>query len=77
MSKIICPCVVCKYNGEDNVCDAEEIRLTFRKMHTVNEGVVDMWVCDKYEMSDYSKRIQESMKQAFDNWNMRYNDETV
>ena len=31
-------------------------------MHTVNEGVVDMWVCDKYEMSDYSKRIQESIE---------------
>lgn len=64
MSKIICPCVVCKYNGEDNLCEAEEIRFTFRMIHTVNEGVVDMWVCDKYEMSDYSKRIQESIE----NW---------
>ena len=28
-------------------------------MATVNEGRIDMWVCDKYELSDEAKRMQE------------------
>jgi len=26
-------------------------------MATVNEGRVDMWVCDRYELTEWAKRI--------------------
>jgi hypothetical protein len=26
-------------------------------MATVNEGRVDMWICDKYELSDEAKKL--------------------
>ena len=28
-------------------------------MATVNEGRVDMWICDKYELSEEAKNIQQ------------------
>ena len=61
MTKVWCPCVECVHNDK-NRCKAKELKFKYRNMATVNEGRVDMWVCDKYEMSDYSKRIQESIE---------------
>lgn len=57
MVSVTCPCVECIYNGRNNKCKAGKIKLTYRNMATVNEGRVDMWVCDKYAMSEESKRI--------------------
>ncbi len=61
MSKIICPCVECIYNGDDHVCYADEVKLTFRNMATVNEGRVDMWVCNQYELSEGAKAIDDKI----------------
>lgn len=57
MVSVTCPCVECIYNGRNNKCKADKINLTYRNMVTVNEGRADMWVCDKYAMSEESKRI--------------------
>ena len=32
-------------------------------MVTVNEGRVDMWVCDRYELSELAKRIDKSFEE--------------
>jgi hypothetical protein len=35
-------------------------------MVTVNEGRVDMWVCDKYELSELAKKIDKTFKDFID-----------
>ena len=62
MVSVTCPCVECVHNGRRNKCTAKNISLTFRNMATVNEGRVDMWVCNKYEKSDFCKRFEEDLK---------------
>lgn len=59
MVSITCPCAECTYNGKGRKCTAKHIKLKYRNMMTVNEGRVDMWICDKYELSERAKRIQE------------------
>ena len=61
MVSITCPCVECIHN-ERYKCKCKSINLKYRNMATVNEGRVDMWICDKYELSEESKQI----KQLFD-----------
>lgn len=65
MSSIICGSVDCKYNGDDYKCTADKVKLTYRNMATVNEGRVDMWVCDKYTISDESKQLLNQFKKWF------------
>lgn len=64
MSKIICPCVECIHN-DNSVCNADNVELKWRNMATVNEGRIDMWICKKYESSDYAKKIKEDIVKAF------------
>ena len=67
MTKIICPCVECIHHGEkSNVCKAKDIKFTFRNMATVNEGRVDMWICNKYELSEFGKAIEKNIKKAIE-----------
>lgn len=63
MVSITCPCVECRYNGRAHKCTAKAINLSYRNMATVNEGRVDMWICDKYELSDSAKRVQQFFEQ--------------
>ena len=65
MVSITCPCVECIHNGKRNKCTAKNIRLTFRNMATVNEGRVDMWVCNKYEKSDFCKELEAELIKHF------------
>lgn len=62
MVSITCPCVECIYNGKGYHCTAKSINLKWRNMATVNEGRVDMWICDKYEKSDWCKRAEKSVE---------------
>lgn len=64
MVSITCPCVECVYNGARYKCKASKINLKYRNMATVNEGRVDMWVCDKYTLTEEAKRIEQIIKQA-------------
>ena len=63
--KVICPCVECQYN-ENNKCKAKEIKLTWRNMLTVNEGRVDMWICDKYSYDEQTQAIYDGIKKIME-----------
>ena len=65
MVSVTCPCVECIHNGRKNKCTAKNISLTFRNMATVNEGRVDMWVCNKYEKSDFCKELEAELIKHF------------
>ena len=62
-----CPCVECVNNGDGLRCKADSINLKFRNMATVNEGRVDMWVCDKYELSEWGKKIDKGFEKLKEN----------
>ena len=57
MVSITCPCVECIHNGRNNKCRADKINLAYRNVATVNDGRVDMWICDKYTLSEESKQL--------------------
>ena len=61
MVSVTCPCVECVHNGARYKCKAKNINLKYRNMATVNEGRVDMWICDKYEETPTMKKISEIM----------------
>lgn len=69
MVSITCPCIECKYNGKGNKCTAKAINLTYRNMTTINEGRVNMWICDKYELSEFAKQVDESLNNF---WNKSF-----
>lgn len=62
MVSITCPCVECIYNGRGNKCRADKINLAYRNMATVNEGRVDMWICDKYTFNKESMQLLEAFE---------------
>ena len=63
MVSVTCPSVECIYNGRRYKCKAKNISLKYRNMATVNEGRIDMWICDKYELSEDAKRIERFFKE--------------
>ena len=79
MVSVTCPCVECVHNGRRNKCTAKNISLTFRNMATVNEGRVDMWVCNMYEKSEFSKRFEEDFIRRFwqDPWTVKCDDKDL
>ena len=40
-----------------------ELKLTWRNMATVNEGRVDMWICDKYSLDEQTKELQKQLEE--------------
>jgi hypothetical protein len=60
MTKVWCPCVECVHN-DYNRCKAKELKFKYRNMATVNEGRVDMWVCDQYMIDKQSQEIMVQM----------------
>ncbi|MBQ9589281.1 MAG: hypothetical protein IJR29_03750 [Butyrivibrio sp.] len=62
MTAITCPCVECIHNGKRYKCTAEKINFKYRNMATINEGRVDMWICNQYELTEEAKKIEEMMK---------------
>jgi len=73
MPKVYCPCVECKYHGRVNNCKAEKLILKWRNMATVNEGRVDMWICDQYEEKFEAQEIIAKFPMAW--WNAPYKEE--
>ena len=63
MTKITCPCVECVHNGKRYKCTADKIKLTWRNVATVNEGRVDMWVCNHYEIAEWVKELDKKFEQ--------------
>lgn len=62
MTKVFCPCVEC-INNDKQRCRAKELKFKYRNMAMVNEGRVDMWVCDQYELSSESQEIMLQLEQ--------------
>lgn len=63
MVSVTCPCGECMHNGARYKCTAKNIKLTFRNMATVNEGRVNMWICNQYELSAEAKEMERLFKQ--------------
>ena len=62
MTKVWCPCVEC-INNDKQRCKSRELKFKYRNMATVNEGRVDMWVCDQYQLSKESQDILNQLEQ--------------
>lgn len=65
MVSITCPRSECAHNGRGHKCTAKAINFTYRNMATMNEGRVDMLVCDKYELSESAKRVEQFFDEFF------------
>ena len=67
MTKVLCAAIDCKYNRyydtDGSVCKKEEINLSNHQMHTVHEGIQNLWRCKCYEKSDEAKRIEQMWKE--------------
>jgi len=57
MVSITCPCDECRYNGRGHKCTAKSLNMKYRNMATLHEGRMDMWICDKYELSESAKQV--------------------
>lgn len=62
MTKVSCAAIECKYNN-DCVCSKKEINLSNHQMHTVYEGVQNLWRCKQFEKSDEARRIEKMWKE--------------
>ena len=63
MTKIVCPCIDCKYNSDKNICEAKNIKLKYRNTITMYYGRVNMWICDKYEISEEYEEMTKDFKE--------------
>lgn len=62
MNRVLCGTIECRYNA-DNICTAETINLSNHQMHTVYEGVQNLWRCKQFEKSDEARRIEQMWKE--------------
>ena len=58
MPVVKCAAIECKYN-KNSVCTAKKISLSSGRVHTVWNGVEDVWRCGAFEMSLDAKRVRE------------------
>lgn len=58
MPVVKCAAIECKYN-KNSVCKAEKISLSSGRVHTVWNGVEDVWRCRRFELSEDAKRVKE------------------
>ena len=57
MAVVWCAVVECKHN-KGNKCKAREITLNESRLHTLWNGVEQVWRCKQFEMSDEAKRME-------------------
>ena len=69
MPKVICPCIDCKYNDDNHRCKANYLRLKFHSLTTVYEGRMNVWVCDKYELSEDVVALKKELYKYFNDIN--------
>lgn len=62
MPTVYCAAIECKHN-KDNKCKAKSICLSEGLVHTVWNGVEQIWRCKEFEMSEDAKRMQEELAQ--------------
>ena len=57
MATVYCAAIECKHN-KGNRCKARKIRLSEGHVHTVWNGVEQVWRCKEFEMSYEAKRME-------------------
>lgn len=71
--KIVCANVNCKYNGFRNTCTCPQVKLSFRHLHTTNEGLIDVFECKSFEEQTKPEEITRLEKlMEFINKNSEY-----
>ena len=65
MTHVECAAIDCKYNN-DCVCTKKEINLSNHQMHTVHEGVQNLWRCKCFEKSEEAKNIEQMCKELWE-----------
>ena len=65
MTKVLCATIDCKYNN-DYVCAKKEINLSDHLIHTMYEGVQNLWRCKQFEKSDEARRIEKMWKELLE-----------
>lgn len=65
MTRVECAAIECKYNN-DCICTRESINLSNHQMHTVYEGVQNLWRCKQFEKSDEARRIEKMWKELLE-----------
>ena len=62
MTKLICADSSCKFNGDNNVCEKQEVRLTYHGVNTVWDGFQAFHKCNEYEMNEKYAKFAEHFK---------------
>lgn len=65
LPKLVCANVICKFNSFRNTCACPQVRLSYRHLHTTNEGFVDVYECKSFEeqmKSEEITRLEELME---------------
>ena len=63
MSRITCSCIECKFNGDDYICQKENVSLSFHSIATVNQGRKEFLQCKQFEERDDEE--YENLKSIF------------
>ena len=61
MATVYCASIECKYH-DGNKCTAKKIALSAGSVHTVWNGIEDIWYCKQFELSDKAKCMQAEIK---------------
>ena len=59
MPKVVCAVLECKYNSDDNTCNAPKIFLSDHNIMTLHDGRQQFMKCKQYEESEITKQINE------------------
>ena len=62
MTNLICDDSSCKFNGDNNVCEKQEVRLTWHSVMTVCKGRREFNLCKEYEMEERYAKMAERFK---------------
>ena len=57
MAKVWCAAIECE-NNKNNQCKAAEINLSEGHIHTVHQGLKQVWECRNYNMSKEAKELK-------------------
>ena len=66
MTKVVCAAIECKHQ-KNGICTKKEINLSQGNIATVYEGRQDVWRCRMFELSDFSREIQEMLRKVIPN----------
>ena len=61
MPTVYCASIECKRNNK-NKCTAKVLTLNESHLHTVWNGVEQVWRCKQFEMSEEAKRMKAEME---------------